>query len=157
MARVTRSSVLRWLTDVLGIQHGADEAPNYTSNQIVPVVDINPKITTIARANSSTDTNAITLYTTPTDKDFFLTYCVLSLTKTAASDNVLSYIRIQQDGANRVINVIVTQTTTAGSHQSTISFPYPIRCDRNTAIEMLGSMGAGAMTKYGTIGGFILE
>jgi len=156
MATITRSSVLLWFQNLLGLQAGNDKIPTELNDKIMPVVDITPKITTIVRAADNAVTGGIVAYTTPSDKDFFLTYLHFGYTKDVAATSGAIYVRFYTDGAIRYIT-LTAQSTTAETRFSDITFPYPIKIDKNTAIDMIGAFGAGAMTKYMTIGGYILE
>jgi len=158
MATVTRGSLLLWLQDLLGLQSGADKVPTEISNTIQPIVDIVPHRTTIARHTTrTTTTTGLTLFATPTDKDFFLTYAHLSVTKDVSNDNTNTQIQVTIDGANRVINSITTQTLTVANGVSNESFAYPIKIDRGSDIKLVMVFAAGTMIGVPRIGGFILE
>lgn len=157
MARINRSSVLLWLQDVLGLQSGAQAPPLELEPRVQPTVDINPKISNVIKTFVNSVSGTTTIYTTPSDKDFYLTFAALGLTKDATADLTLSGIQITTDGATKVILPLPLQTTTAESVHIQLSFPYPLKCDRGTTIQMLGSFTVGAASRRGAIGGFILE
>jgi len=158
MVRVTRSSVLLKIQDLLGLQSGAQAPPVECKSDIQPVLEAGPRYTYVLKhGNQTTSSSTYNLYTTPADKDFYLTFANLSLTKDAVSDNTQVYIQITQNGATILVAFIPTQTTTAGSWQIHCPFPYPIKVDRNTNILLAGTFTAGTFRRTGTIGGFILE
>lgn len=142
----------------LGFQPGADAIPVNSGNFIQPSFDIENKETRIARSTSrTTTTTGSPIYTTPADKDFFLTYINCAFTKDAANDNVIVSISAPMDGVNRAIIGIPTQTLTAGSYNQIITFPYPIKIDRSAAISLVMVFTVGTMSCYAVIGGYVLE
>jgi hypothetical protein len=157
MARITRSSILQWVQDALGIQNGADSVPQYLTNQVVPVFDIQPKITNFVTQTTSTATGDTTIFTTPTDKDFFITFATIANTANAASDSVVCSIGVTIGGATRRIMYLVKETTTAGSQNAEMCFTYPIKVDRGSIIRLTKAFTAGATTVNATIGGYTLE
>lgn len=157
MAIVRRTSVLRKMQDLSGMQTAAESLPNQLANIINPVLHLNPSVTTLVRHSGSTTTGNVTVYGTPLDKDFFLTFITLSITKDVLCDNNAVNVQSVIDGGARVLLTINTQTLTAGSQTATISFPYPIKLDRNAGITLVGAFAAGSMTKTVCIGGYILE
>lgn len=157
MARITRSSFINWMQRALGIEAGIDAVPQYTAGQVVPVFDIQPKNCTVQRHYTKSSTGTQAIYTTPTDKDFYLTHASLASTNSALWDGSLTYISITQDGATRLILILYQLTTTAGTQSTSISFPYPIKVDRGTAINLVMSFAAGTQSVGCTIGGYVLE
>jgi len=141
----------------LGLQSGSDTIPQYLTSQVVPVFEIEPKITNLMRTSSNTATGASTIYTTPADKDFYLTYYNLAFTKNAASDCTEVWLKAFIGGQNVIVCDFSVQTLTATSNSISCPLPYPIKIDRGTAISTNGSFTVGAMNKSGTVGGFILE
>jgi hypothetical protein len=157
MARVTRSSILLWMQDLLGFQAGANQVPVDTPNSIQPVIEVGPRFCQLIRASSRGTTGSSTIYTTPADKDFYITHAVLTLTKDATNDGTSLTLSASQGGLFSNILNIRTQTTTAGSFSQVISFPYPIKVDRNSAISYGMTFTAGSATFAANIGGFIIE
>jgi hypothetical protein len=123
---------------------------------IVPVVEINPCVD-IVRENSSASTGSITLYTTPADKDFYLTYASLDFQADATADNTSCYIQITQKGVARRILSIRKLSLTATSKSIYLNFNPPIKCDKNTGIIIGNSFSVGASTYDGAIGGYLRE
>jgi len=157
MARITRSSILLWLQDLLGIQGGVDSVPQYLASQVVPVVDIQPKITTILKSSSATLTGETTVYTTPPNKKFFLTYVDVHYTKDSTSDGTQVYCLVTVGGLSTTLTKIRFIAGSAGTDHKSIVFSYPILIDSNTAIKVAGYFTAGTQTREMTIGGYILE
>lgn len=81
----------------------------------------------------------------------------MSVTKDVLNDNVLTRLLCYIGGLQTSIIQFDFQTLTAFSAYQTISFPYPIKIDRNSRIDLAGTFAAGSMSKKVTIGGFILE
>jgi len=142
---------------MLGIQSAAQAPPTESANTIQPVLEVGPRHTNVMRRQVRSTSGTSTLYTTPSDKDFFLTYAMLSYSKDATSDNVEIPLLIVQDGASIRVIQINSQTTTAESRTIIVTFPYPVKCDKASAITFITTFTAGALVCNGVIGGFILE
>jgi len=140
------------------LQSGAQAPPIECKPDIQPVIEAGPKFTTIIKTLSRTTTSTGTaIYTTPVGKDFYLTFVSLCVTKDANSDNTGVSISIVNEGERRNIINLCTQSVTAGSHNMALPLPYPVKVDRNTAINIYMTFAAGTMAGNVTIGGFILE
>jgi len=157
MAIVKRSSVIENYQKLTGLNIATDGMPQTLGSSINPSIEIGPKFTFIVRSISGTSTGAITAYTTPTDKDFYLTFLHESFTKDATCDMVDFRTNITTEGVSRNISSIPSQTTTAESRSQNTTFSYPIKLDRGSTIQTLGAFTAGTCTKKLNIGGFILE
>lgn len=157
MAQIIRSSIIQWMIDLLGLQPSSQTVPLALNGTVQPVVEIGPRHTRISRFNFSSTTGTGTLYTTPTDKDFYITYVSLTVTQDATCDGVVGTVQLVQDGVTRGLIAIPHQALTAGTYTLSLSFPYPIKVDRNTAITAVTTFTAGTCSRYATLGGFVLE
>lgn len=152
---ITRSSI------IAGANNELQLIPQPSGEQIAKdislVYPVHIKYSEISkRSVSGTSANA-TVYTTPSDKTFYLTYIMLSVVKDAANDNILVYVAIPQYGYAIPTMTMQFNTTTATSKDMFITFPHPIKCDRNSAITLVGTFTAGTMSKHVVIGGFLME
>jgi len=155
MQDITRSSLIQNETETLGLT-GGGVPPTKLKDDIQPVFEIFPKATKLVRSGTSATASVLTIYSTPTKGDFYLTYLHFSSTKDVASDSIHHYIRFYTEGVVRDIYNIF-QISTAGDWQNDITFPYPIKIDKNTSITSNTAFTAGSQSRYLTIGGFILE
>lgn len=155
MVEVQRTSILSNFANELNLQ--TLDTPKEVNKIISPTFDVNPKYTDTIRSATSAITGSNTLYTTPRDKDFYITALSLGVTKDVANDCTQVYIECTQGGVARRLIAIPVQTLTAESHRINLNFSYPIKCDRNTAISGVGTFTVGTMTKTFTVMGFILE
>ncbi len=147
------------LRDVAKIQLGMDTIPNVMSNQVVPVVDINPKHSKLAdilvALVRSTTSSAVTIFAARPNQDVFITGIQLSCTQDVACDNTSTFISVTQNGAPLVICRLLRQTLTAQSSSIVVSFAKPIKIDRNTAILATGAFTVGAYSHSINITGYI--
>lgn len=130
---------------------------NATPNFLTPVIEIREKGFT--KTAGSTGSGAVTVYTTPTDKDFYICSGYYSISKDATCDSASGPISITyvQDGQTMILLQVPIITLTAQTLTTTTCFPYPIKCDRGTNISMVGTFTAGAMTRVSGVSGFISE
>jgi len=157
MVRINRSSVLLNTQDILLLQSGNQAPPIEANNSIQPVVEVGPTFSNIVKRSVNTNTGTSTIYTTPADKDFYMTGFSHSVTKNATSDNTLCLLNVIIGGATLAISALQFQTLTAASDHIEMTFPYPLKIDRNSIIAHNGTFGAGAMSKICVIYGFLVE
>lgn len=157
MAQINRSSIIQNSADLMNLQSGRDKLPAVSIDNVQPVIEVGPKFSNITRHTSSNATGSVTIFTTPLDKDFYITSAFLTLTKDATSDNVSTGILIYQGGTTRDILNIRSQTTTTLTMVLTNNYSYPIKCDRGTNITLFGTMSAGTMQKEAGITGVLVE
>lgn len=139
----------------LGLQPGANIIP-----VPVPVVETNPKMLRrceIVKTASAANATSATIYTTPADKDFYLSAVGLSCIKDATSTSTLSSIVTTVLGSSVVVIGIAGFTLTAQNDTMTLNFPVPIKVDRNVVISVNNSTNVANVTSRGSIAGYIVE
>lgn len=129
---------------------------NRLPNTLTPVIPLTPIVNLVRHLNKS-NTGSTGIYTTPADKDFYLTSAYLSGTADATADNLSYTITATIDGVARDIIKIGKQTTTAGSEQVAQSFFFPIKIDRGTAISLTTTFTVGTTIMAATITGYLAD
>lgn len=128
-------------------------------NQIIPTINIQQH-TSIVRSGS-TSTSNVTLFTTPLDKDFFLTACTVSLAKDATSDLATGTpcgISMTVGGTASAILPISSLTLTAQNTFVTLNLERPVKVDRNTSISLVkGATTVGTCVVGGSICGYLSD
>ena len=157
MATVTRTSVLLQAQDIAGLQVGVDITPKTLSSTISPTLDLNPRFTNLVKYGTTSVTTSSNLLTTPSQKDFYITFAHITFKKDVTSDLSSCNIQGSVNGATVRLLSFECLAATAENQSINITFPYPIKIDRNTNISLTGSFTAGTATKTAVIGGFILE
>jgi len=160
MTQINRSSLLNNAAGDLLISQARENFPVQLSNSVAPVFEIGAKYSTILKASVTTVTGAATIYTTPRDKDFFLTGFTFSFRKDAACDiasgGSLAFV-VYQDGAANAVWKQAVVTLTAQDANIVMTFPFPMKLDRNSVIQATGTFAAGVLVRSVSIVGFILE
>ena len=159
MARIQSSEVIQNVIAKLRIDAAREGSPNETGNILMPVFVANPdKIAQIARGGTSASSSSTaSFFTTPTNKDFFLTSLQYHVEKDASSDNVANTVLVSIDGADQVLIQVPGITLTAKSATVAVSYPAPILLDRGTTIRMSSSFTLGVLIRGLTITGYIVE
>jgi hypothetical protein len=160
MAYIDNSETKKEINDAIRGNAVSNIAPTQLANQVIPVIDVNPKNLrrcNIVRAGVASNAISGTIYNTPADKDFFLCSSTISLTKDATSTSTSSRMNVIIDGATQVINRIDGFTLTAQQQTSNITFSTPIRIDRNTSITVTNTTNVANVTNGGTITGYTVE
>jgi hypothetical protein len=133
MAINRNSETAEEIRDVFKLQQGIDGIISNVGNQIIPVCDINPKhsrICNIVKHLNNTASGTSTVYTTPTDSDFYLTSAYFSFSKNALCDvstGTLNMSVLMPDGSSAsslLSHAVITLTAQNGA--LSISFPTPI-------------------------------
>ena len=127
---------------------------------IQPTKELGNVVNIVRGASITASNTSTTLYTTPSDKDFYLTGFNISVAKDAACDVATSShtLRVVMFGANQSLALIPVITLTAERAETSADFPVPIKIDRNTIISFLsGAHTAGLFNRGVTIRGYTVE
>ena len=162
---IRNNNVLKSLNSATGFMgYTADNVISEIEQKFQPSIETNPlvvNISNIVRNLTRTTTGSGTIYTTPTDKDFYLVSASLSFIKDATCD--------QATGTSAAVNVVIDGTTvstvstsgltlTAQSGEVSLSSGYPIKVDRGTTITIGGgAYTVGTLCRAATIQGFTLD
>lgn len=125
---------------------------------IQPVVDMLTSIPcNIVRQSSTVNSASATIYTTPSDKDFYLVGYVFSIIKdaTATATNMEIYAYI--DGVNRSLCRIVGLTLTPQNDSIAMQFEHPIKVDRGTNISIINNTAVANLSVSANIFGYTVE
>ena len=162
MSQNNNSDLTREIIDIGKLQVGRDFVPNIISNQIVPVIDVNPKhsrrINLLKYVNSVT-TGSMTAYTTPIGKDFYLTNMQFSMTKDAACDTATGAYSITAvvDGVTIRLGMYPIVTLKEDTLVINMVFPFPIKLDQNTSIATSQAFAAGLCARTLCIFGYLVD
>jgi len=138
MATIYNTELLKELRDGIKGQQLTGSFPNKLASAVVPVMEVNPKLlrrTTIIREKLVTNTAEATIYTTPTNQDFYLTGISMAYIKDATSQSTYQRVLVVTNGATSNIAYLPQITLTAGQANHFISFDKPVKIDRNTNIS----------------------
>lgn len=161
MVQVHNSDLLKEVREGASLQQLDGGIPSILDNKIVPVMEVNPKL--LRRANivdgnaRSTSGATVIIYTTPSDRDFYLTSLQWYLVKTAACDSATAAatITVVIDGATKSLVRYGEITLTAQEISESTTFTVPIKLDRGSAITFnSGTFTAGAKVYGGSITGY---
>lgn len=150
------TSISKRATDLLNVRDGTF-FDNNLGNKIIPVIDINKPIVNVVVSASTATTGTATAYTTPTDKDFYLTGAVLSFQADATADNTSVFFTATINGVGTPIVNFRKLTTTATTQAIPITFSEPIKIDRNTNITYTSAFTVGACARSINLYGYISD
>lgn len=161
MTTIYNSDLTKEIIQGAKIQTSLDTVPNKLASSVVPVMEVNPKLLREINLNkygtASNSTSAI-LYTTPTDKDFYITSAQISLIKDATSTSTETYISCEmENGSLGILIDISTFTLTAQTAQNSISFPFPIKIKRGTNITINNTTNVANIRSSATITGYLID
>lgn len=155
------TSIKNNLIDELKLNPAVDTIPSVVNPTIQPVFEVTKKNSLSAFSNAVVvSSSAATLFTTPSDRDFYLTSASLSLIKDATCDKATGSLAINAtiNGSTRAILSLPTLTLTAQNIAVANNFSNPIKIDRGTAIQRSTfSFTAGTAAFDATITGYTEE
>lgn len=134
--------------------------PMLDTSKVILVSDVNPahnRFCEIVRRQSAINSTGGTIYTTPSDRDFYLNSCFLSYIKDATSTSTTSALSVVIGGATVNLIRFAQLTLTAATGSQGLSFPAPIKLDRNSAITISNSTSTANISCEGTISGFLAD
>jgi hypothetical protein len=118
---------------------------------VVPTVVINDDLynsekTQVIKSATQTGSGTTVIYTTPTDRDFYLTGCLLSVHKATTENGTEFELAGVVNGQTVYFNAIQAVSTLVRAETSYLQFAYPIKLDKNTPIGLVvGSSTVRAM------------
>lgn len=161
---INNSDTVNELIFAGNLKPATELVPKGLSTSVVPVININPKdyrnVTVIKTTSSTTSAASVIIYTTPTDKDFYLVGITNSFTKDATCDmaNSTGYVNVLYDGVNSIFCRLSCLTLTAQDSNMNIDFNRPIKVDRGTNITLnYPTYTAGSAVKCASIYGYTVE
>jgi hypothetical protein len=157
------SDTAKELRAVTMLSNAIDEQPHVVSQQVVPVMEINPKMMRVintVKSQTATNNASVAIFTTPTDKDFYLSALALSLTKDASA--TLTYASIEatvkgQSSPVRFLTLAVTTTTAVQGLNAQIALPHDLLLERGTNITCTADTAVGSFTTRSTMYGIEVQ
>ena len=135
----------------------SDSIPNQISNQIVPVIEVNPKILKndlILCASVKSTTGAQTALTTSATKDTYMTGFTWSIVKDATCDvatGSLSFTVIDENNVTITPARIACLTLTAQNQTITYQFKNPVKLARSSIISIVNDAFTVTITSFSTV------
>ncbi len=125
---------------------------------IMPCVNVIPKIDVIRNAVIDDATSpGVELYTTPSDKDFYLQSIIMAVIKDANATSVQTFLQVTIEGSLKILAAIPGISLTAQSEVLTLSYPIPIKIDRGTVIQIRNSAAVATIRSRCQITGYTEE
>jgi len=133
---------------------GAEQIGSEVSG-LVAVVPVTP----VARICQGTAGTAATntIYTTPTDKDFYLTAATLSYVKDASSTATLFRYRVFVNGVQKEIITFPAISLVAGQDAVTVTLDPPLKLDPGTIVVCTTDSTVANVKVAGNIVGYTEE
>lgn len=135
-----------------------DHISDQVNPVIQPTIEIKPRLDVVRSLNSQTS-GTMTIFTTPTNKDFYLVTANLSIIKDVVADLASGalIVRCRINNRNADILLISLLTLTAQDISTANSYDPPIKLDRGTTITVPGTFTVGAVSRSAAIAGYTVE
>jgi hypothetical protein len=146
MAKIYNSKLTKELIEGAKIQSSVDKVPTELMEKVQPVMETNPKslaVCDVSAYNVALNATSATVYTTPSDRDFYLNSVTLSMIKDASSASTSSFVTSTINGATVNLLRLSCFASTAQTGQISTSYPKPLKLDRGVSI-IVGNTSATA-------------
>jgi hypothetical protein len=162
MTKVKNSDTTRELIKAANLQVGFDDIPSELAKSIVPVININPKNYTISNVVAINDIvnsgGSATVYTVPTNKDFYLTNASLSMIKDVTATSIGTTLTVTPEtGLATTILKIIGLTLTVQEEAVQLNLTFPLKLKKGSVISLANSTATGNVSASASIVGFTVE
>lgn len=134
--------------------------PKTLNNSVQPILIINPleRTNPVHASGNASTTGTVTIFTTPSSRDFYITSIALAFTADATSDSTSVLVSGQIHGQAATTLLVLRKAATVANNQSlSVSFPVPLRMERGTTITTTSAFTVGAQTSTTSISGFTVD
>jgi len=156
MIKIFNTSIFRRITALLNIRNG-EVFNNDVQNQIVPVLEVNRPYIEVSRASTNNNSVGNTIFTTPADKDFYLTNITVSSCKDATALATYTRVYTTISGQTQVLVEIPHITGQVKSNDVCITYPFPIKIDRGVTIAISRDNATGNISGGFSIQGYMQD
>lgn len=156
MGLINNGEVVNAYTNDLNLQPTVSKVLNSNSDFVQPTYDFsNTRLINVVAFGNSANTTTTTIYTTPSDRDFFLTSANFAWAKdaTATSQNFSLRSTVYGGGVTQILQGAGI-TLVAMNGQQGINFNPPLRLARGAAVTLNSSNAVANTNMNGTIMGF---
>lgn len=160
MATINNSDTIRRILDDAGIQTSIDDVPKELASKVVPVLISNPISETVIKSGSSSTTGGFTIYTTPSNKDFYLTSIQFHVIKDVVCNMAtgsVTVLGVKEGRTAEALSRLGVITLTAQDDVVAVAFPNPIKLDRDSTISSTVSYAAGVMVRTVVLSGLLVD
>ena len=162
MAYIDNSETKKEINDAIRGNAVSNIAPSQLANQVIPVIDVNPKHSrrvNIVKNQNALNSTSGTIYTTPSDKDFYLVGCEISVLKDATATSTNSAINavIKGDSSSTIVAIIRGLTLTAQENSVSNNFGNGVLLERGTNITITNTTNVANISASGIIWGYTVE
>lgn len=161
MATINNQDLKKELIAGAKIQLSVDKVPARLAESVVPTMEVNPEMIrklNVHKFYNKTNTGTFTIYTTPTDADFYLVSSGLNGTLNATNDGVSSSIQATDEFGNTILvhRINFEPLTALSNLDERMDLPKPIKLKRGSTITIGSVYTAGAQYWTGTIYGYFV-
>lgn len=143
-----------------GRLQGIQGVPKEIIDKIQPVMEVNPKLLRVCnfvRHVSSSATGTSTVISATSSFDVYITSINLNVAYDSAADSTTTYLIATVDGVSRTLIEIMKVTLTAQDRGVSLTFPIPLKIDRNTAVSLTKTFTVGTGKVACCIVGFTVD
>ena len=150
------TSISKQINDVF--KPKGESMPSEVSDEVSLVYDITPMTEIVATAEATASTSA-TIYTTPADRDFFITGFSISHIRDGTATALYFGITAVINGSTTFLVKIPIRSLLAVTTPpfGYVILPKPLKIDRGTAISVVNDTNVAVVRSIATIYGYLTE
>ena len=159
MAKIYNSAIIERITKLIRLMTSADVVPSELAEKVLPVLEVSPeKIVNHGGSSNKIVTGLSTLFTTPTDRDFFLTSYSLLNQSDVSADNILVTYQVTLASGEQ-INLIELAKITLTVYQESVTkaLNFPIKLKRGSNIVFGSTFTVGVSKTSSSFTGYTVE
>lgn len=153
MPIIYNDQLQREIIDAVKLKQGFDSIPNVLSGTVVPVIEVNPKLTRNVECARGVCSNATSANILVTDaaKSTYIVAAAMSVIKDVTSTSTGSDIRVTIGGLTRSLLTIPGITLTVQQQSLSITFNHPLKVDSGSTITLISSTAVANCTASANI------
>lgn len=159
MATNYNSDLSNELRKAGAIQISVDQIPQKINDSIQPVIEVNPKLLKnieIIKIGSASDATSATIYTTPSNQDFYLCGFTFTHCRDATATSLVSEIKAYVNGEQISLYALRTLTTTViNGFSFSVNLLRPIKIDRGTSLIVTNGAATALIRSTAIIYGYL--
>jgi hypothetical protein len=161
-AKIYNSALTKEIIEGARLQQNQGGIPSEIAEKVIPVMEVNPKLLVrndIVKYRLDNNSAGGTIYTVPTDMEFYLTNVYMSLIKDVTATSILSTITAVIDGTSgsTVILAIPGLSLTPQTLTADVTFANPIKLAAGSVIASASTTNVANIRVTNIISGYLIK
>ena len=159
-AKIYNSDLTKNIVDGAKLMTGSDVVPSELAEKVIPVLDVTPdfhRFCNLSDGSAGTTNANLTIFTAPTDRDFYMTNLQVCYMANATADNTYHIVSVVIDGIRRNLIYLIKLSLTADTQSVVLNYKIPIKLTRGSTVLMENNFTVGSVAKAGAVTGYTIN